>query len=235
MSTRTHDLIAAARALAVGVGLVLVTPSGAAAQEPAGTVVVIDAEDGAPLEAGGSDTAFRVQLPDGAACPGDSEEGQYRVQSFLVPVDADPGALRYEGLHPQTEDGWALYETNTNTFVNRPTDRADEPGGEGRIVNLPPFSFAVFEPGLLPPGRYHLGVACSLFGETELHWSTEVAIDADADEPAGISWTVVDPPAVDGARTGGSTRILIALTAVGIAGVVLVRRRPVHHNGSVTP
>lgn len=209
----------------VALATTLLVPSPARAQS-AEDAVVVD-PDGLPMTGGSGDTPFSLHLPDGAACPGDSQDGQYRVQSFLVPVTADPATLRYQGLHPETDDGWALYEVNTNTYMNRPTAVATEPGGEGAIINIPSFSFAVFEPGMLPLGRMRIGLACSLFAETERHWEAQIEIVADEDDLAGISWTVVDPPA--GAGEGGSsTSVLggVALAALaGVGATLLIRRR----------
>ena len=206
-------------------GLLAVLPLAVPAGEPAaGEAVVVDLE-GRVLEGGDSTTEFTLRLPEGAACQGDSQDDQYRVQSFLVPADADPGSLRYRGLSPDTEDGWGLYQLDTRTFVNQPTAKADQPGGPGAVLEPPGFSFAVFEPGMLPIGRAWMGIACSLWGETTRHWVVAVELRADADDPAGIAWTVVDPPAASSgsAATSGGAAAGVAVVAIGA--LVVWRRR----------
>jgi MYXO-CTERM domain-containing protein len=208
----------------------------AGAQSP-GEVVVVSGADGSPITGGGSDTAFSLRLPDGAACPGDSEQGEYRVQGFLVPASVDPGTLEYKGLRPQTDGGWPLYEVSSITYMNRATDKADEPGGEGTIINIPAFSFAVFEPGMVPLGRAHLGIACSHYGTTERYWATDIEVVSDDADPAGIAWTVVDPPAP--ADEGSSAPVTMGLAAVALAAAVGVgrrrRRSAARHRSSVHP
>jgi hypothetical protein len=214
-------------ATAALLAIMLLTAAPGQAQSPGdGEAVVVSAEDGSPITGGGGDTTFSLALPDGAACPGDSEEGEYRVQSFLVPASVDPGGLQYKGLRPQTEGGWALYEVDTTTYMNRPTAKATEPGGEGTIINIPAFSFAVFDPGMIPLGRARIGIACSLYSETERYWATEVEIVADDGDPAGIAWTVIDPPTDAAQGDDSSSAIPVAIAvAVGTGAVILGRRR----------
>lgn len=192
-----------------------------------GDAVLVNGRGTAPVGGGGSTTLFSIRLPDGAACPGDSEEGQYRVQSFIVPATVDPGTVRYRGTRPVAENGWALYGVDTRTFVNAATAKAAAPGGEGVIINVPVFSFGVFEPGMIPAGRYVAGIACSLFAETVRYWSTEIVLVADAGESAGFAWTVVDPP--PGAAPTRSTpqggRLLTLGVAVAAAGSLALRGR----------
>lgn len=219
-------IVVAAAVLAVSV--VLGGPA-LAVSRSAGAVVVDGADRTKVLGRGGSSTPFSIRLPDGAACPGDSEQGQYRVQGFLVPAAADPGEVVYKGLRPVVDGAWALYRTDTTTFMNAPTNKAEEPGGEGRIINLPVLSLAVFEPGMLVIGRYHLGVACSLFSETKRYWSVEVEMVADAaDKPAGIGWQVVRVE--DEAGSTGFPRAMLAgvvATAVAVPVVLFQRHRRV--------
>lgn len=206
--------------------------AGPAPGGPAGEAIVLDA-DGEPLTGGGGSTPFSLGLPEGAACPGDSANDQYRVQSFLVPADADPATLRFLGQRPQyqgqaadSDGGWALYELNTNSFLNRPTDLAPEPGAEGTIINLPSFSFDVFDPGMLPEGRVEVGIACSRFAETERYWSAELELVADPADAAGVAWSVLDPPTrADEAGSGPAVGVGLALAVAASAGFVLVRRR----------
>ncbi len=203
-------------------------PAGGSA--PPGAVVVVDPEGHRPLRGGGGSTPFTLALPEGAACPGDSVDGNYRVQSFLVPASVDPGEVVYQGLRPQVDGGWALYRADSATYVNQATDLASEPGGEGTIINVPVFSFAVFEPGMLPLGRAHIGLACSLFTRTMRYWSAEIELTADPHDPAGVAWTVFDPPAY-----GDGSGFPVAITAVAgglLAAMLAWRARPSRHDRS---
>lgn len=222
----------AGRLVAVAVtGAVLLLAPIAYAQDSTGTgtATVVDAQSREPISGGDGETAFSIRLPAGAACPGDSLDGNYRVQSFVAPIDSDPSTFVWKGLKPQVDGAWALYQVNTSTYMNAGTDKAPEPGGEGPIINIPSFSFAVFPKGTLTPGRYHIGLGCSLFAETERHWSTEIEIDSDESDVAGIAWRVVDPPAGTGddglpigAIAGGA---LVALGGIATAAVVRNGRR----------
>ena len=53
------------------------------------------APSGRPIDGGGSATPFTLRLPDGAACPGDSANDGYRVNSYMVPLDVDPTTVTY--------------------------------------------------------------------------------------------------------------------------------------------
>jgi hypothetical protein len=203
-----------------GAIMILTAAGGPVGAERAGGAVVVDGEEFRPLEGGGSETPFSLTLPKGAACQGDSQSEDYRVQSFVVPERFDPDELVYEGLHPKVEGGYSLYQLDTASFINKATDIAEEPGGEGAIINIPPFTFGVLKPGRLQPGTYHLGIACSLFGETTRTWSTEIEFVSDASDPDGLAWTVIGEPAFDvdgGGRSVPAAALVVGLGAVGIA------------------
>lgn len=226
----TVGAVAGAAAVAISI-IFLASPAFAGVPKTGDAVVVSTTGTHDPIAGGGSTTTFTIRLPEGAACPGDSEEAQYRVQSFLIPASADPGAVVYKGQRPQLEGAWALYRTDTTTYMNAPTNKAARAGGEGEIINIPNVSFKVFSPGMIKAGRYHLGIACSRFAETKRYWSTDVDVTADpGDKPAGIAWKVLDPPA-SGTGAGGSLPVLpfaVGLGAVAVVAVVLLvaRREP---------
>lgn len=208
--------------------------SAAAPAEDAGEVVVV-AEQGSSrrLSKGGSATEFSLRLPDGASCPGDSANDNYRVQSYMVPSTANPAEILYDGLGPVpfALGSWAtfrqpLYETGTSAFTNAQTANANAPGEPGPIVNIPPLFFGVYGPGELPPGRYNVGIACSLYNQPVRYWNTEVVLVASADdEPSGITWNLPDSdgPAV---RSGGLGGVVAGGgLAVALAVAVYARRR----------
>jgi hypothetical protein len=213
--------------------LVLVVAGGwarpaAAEGERAGSAIVID-PGGDPLDHGGSSTPFTLELPTGAACPGDSANDDYRIQSFVVPDGVDPAGLTYDSTMPVGEGLYALYEVNSNPFVQGLTAMAVNPGDPGVIDGLPTFDFVVFPPETLAEGVTHIGIACTLFNETVRYWDTDIVLtDTPDDRPAQLTWEAVGAPA----GSGSSTPVLawvglgaVVLVVVGGA-VALVRRRP---------
>jgi hypothetical protein len=200
-------------------------PSAWAQAQAAGEVVVVEADNLAKeLTGGGSATVFTLRLPDGASCPGDSANDQYRVQSFIVPSADDPGIFTYGSIKPDGEGRWALYGVDTRPFVHALTERNDGAGLPGRIGGLPPLSFAVFPPGELPEGAYRIGVACTRFRKTERYWDTELMLlTGPDDEPGQLRWHLasVDPSSGDG--SSGATGL--ALVAAAAALVAFLARR----------
>ncbi len=193
-----------------------------AADDRAGDVVVVD-ESGAVATAGGSATAFGLRLPSGASCPGDSADDDYRVEAFLVPEGTDVGSVVYGELAPQVEGGSSLWDTNTNVFDGELTSDAP-PGEPGLIVNLPNFSFAVLYPGELAAGDYRIGIACSLFNETQRYWDTSFVVTADpADQPAAFRWTAEPAPDADRILASSSSPATPSgSSGIGTTGVLLV-------------
>jgi hypothetical protein len=168
------------------------------AAEFAGTLGMATAGTGSaqqPLSSGGSATPFALVLPSGAACPGDSATDDYRVQTYMVPSTVSPGTLTFDPNGPSPQGVGAdfrqpLFDTSGNPVVNRLTDIAT-----GTISGLPTFDFAVYGPDgpdLVPAGTYNVGVACTLNLVLERYWNVQLVFTADpADEPSGITWTVV--------------------------------------------
>ncbi len=217
----------------VGTGAVLTTlclgTAAAAVAQPkdAGeAVLVIGGEAGAHAEVG-SATPFSLRLPKGAACPGDSANDGYRVQSFVVPASAEPGGLRYKSTGPQGDGRYSLYEVSTRGYVQVQTANADVPGGPGLILNVPSFSFGVLSPGMLADGTYHVGIACTLLNETVTSWHTDIVLTANAsDRPAGFRWrSAAATPAARG-RSPLATIGLLGLAVIAVALTLVVLRRP---------
>lgn len=213
--------------VAAMVAVVLMTPTqAAAAGKDMGTVEVI--QGGGSTErsgGGGSSTVFSLGVPAPAECPGDSADDGYRVQSFIVPATDDPGALTYRSVMPVGEGRYALYDVYTNPYIQALTAKATRRGGPGPIVNVPDLNFAVFPPGKLPPGRYTIGIACSLMNETVRYWDTDIELRHAADDrPGQLRWRVLGT----GASAGGdapSPWAPFAGAALVAAGVVYVVRR----------
>ncbi len=188
----------------------------------------VTAPGGSTLDHGGSATPFTFQLPSGAACPGDSANDGYRIQSFVVPADVDPGDLTYESTKPAGEGLWALYATTSDPFVQGLTAVATDRGDPGVIDQLPALDFAVFPPGTLAEGVNHIGIACTLYNETVRYWDTDVVLtNTPGDSPAHLTWVVPGAPARSGSSSSRvrSFAIGVVVLAVLIAAFALTRRR----------
>ena len=225
--------VSAALALASAVAaLCFVAPPAGAVTSSGRAFIVTGAGSSAGLGDGGSATPFSLRLPGHAECPGDSADGNYRVHGFIVPASVDPGTMRWNDIAPVVPGGYALYDLGTNPYSEAFTAKATHTGGPGPIINIPSFSFAVFVPApVFPPGRYHIGIACSLYNVLERYWVTDIAIANDpSDRPAQLHWRALDIPR---ARTRSGTSVwaivapaVLVLLAAGVAGRrVLTRSR----------
>ena len=172
---------------------------------------------GKQISDGKGSTSFSF-LPQGKSeCQGDSAEGNYRIQSFIVPQTVDPKSLTFESTKPAGVGNWALYDVNTRPYVQDLTSVAVAPGKPGRIDSIPQLSFAVFPPGTLAPGLYKMGIACSLMNDATRIWETTIEITEDLnDSPANIRWTVIGGVTAE----GGSTNP-VPLLALGVVSVAL--------------
>ncbi|MGE3620003.1 MAG: hypothetical protein AB7L84_06025 [Acidimicrobiia bacterium] len=219
-----------------------ISPGATAGAAPAQSVerqpVAIVDEAGESLDGGGSTTPFTFDLPDGAACPGDSADDNYRVDGYMVAADVDPATVEFDGLGPtpvayggdHAAFRMTLYETGSASFASALTDDAEEPGDPGVILGLPHFSFEVYAPGDVPPGRYKVGIACTLVRKVSTLWENEIEVTVAADDqPAQIRWQVLgnDLAAEAGGDGGSSSRLplVLGLAAVVLLGVAFVARR----------
>ena len=190
----------------------------------AGDLVVVDAGNPSKeLTHGGSATKFTFRLPADASCPGDSENDQWRVQSYLVPATYDPGTLHYGDIAPEGNGLWALYSLDTHAFVHILTLPNSQAGLPGRIDTLPAFSFVLFPPGTLPDGHYRVGIACTLFRATAKYWGTEFIVTTSPnDQPGQLEWRVAGVPSGTTKGSSGSTGTGWALVGVGVLGIAAV-------------
>lgn len=174
---------------------------------------------GAPLSAGGSSTAYALTPPPAAACSGDSATGQYRVQTYMVPVSVDPSSLTFDSSGPLPAASGVnyrqpLFSAVGSAFVNKTTAVST-----GLLTGLPTFSFAwVGADGttFLPAGVYNIGYACTKgqASPTQLDrfWNMQLTIVADAlDVPSLLTWAV---PAVSATTTTAAS----ASTTTTVAG-----------------
>jgi hypothetical protein len=190
-----------------------------------GEVAVVEPDDHShPVTEGGSATSFTLVLPDGAACPGDTFNDQWRVQGFLVPREDDPANLKFAGNKPEGDGRWGLYQTDGQTYVQVPTAQNDAAGQPGRVLGIPSLSFEWFDLDYLPAGKYRMGLACSLFQDPGPYWDTEVEIVADpADSPGKFTWRMLraaDPSLIDYSESSVRRWVLIGSSAV-LAGSLL--------------
>lgn len=186
--------------LALGAGLLGgATPAGA--QEVDGSLdagdLAILGSDGRRLDRGGSATKFTLKLSGAAECPGDSQNDNYRLYSFMVPIELAAEDVAFNGLGPiprafeRYEDfRMPLHDVTTSDYAGGFTAEQDEPGGPGAIVDIPMLSFAVYQKGELPFGEYRVGLACRVFNETKKFWDTAIVVSPDRDDPAGFGWHV---------------------------------------------
>jgi hypothetical protein len=151
----------------------------------AGTLSLIDPTSKLDITTGGATTAFEIKPPTGAACPGDTASGGYKVNSYLVPLTIDPATLAFNNTGPTSATpGFvqALYTAAGSAFTNKATAPTTA------IINaafVEPFSFGVFQaaataptPVIIPDGAYNVGIACTLTGLPEKYWN--VVIDFKA-------------------------------------------------------
>ncbi len=197
-----------------------------------GDLALVDANRrGVILENGGSATEFSVDLPKNSACPGDSQNDDWRLQTFIVPADADPATLEYNNVGPTGTKQYAIYDIFTAPVVDQLTVPNDVAGEPGRTTPFPPMSFAVFPPGEIPPGEYRIGVACTWFGATADYWDTEIVIAAEPkDEPAQLTWRLPSAPPAPLSSTATSsefpwTIVFLGIAVAAIAFVVILNRR----------
>lgn len=233
---RTRGAVGGAAGAALVALYLHAVPALAAPASVTGEAVVISPPPRAkPLSSGGSATAFSLRLPPGASCQGDSADDNYRVQSYMVPAADNPAALSYASEGPEGTGRFPLYDVTGSPFVNVQTANVDEPGGAGTIVNIATFSYAVFPPGELAPGRYDVGIACTLNNRTTRVWNVETLVArAPEDKPAQLRWAV---PGVSSQSDNSNFPLAAALAVsllVALAAYALVRRQRSGHRSALT-
>ena len=226
-------------AVVAAVGAVMITSGPALGQDAqtgddAGAAIIVDSVNTArELDEFDSTTAFRLRLPEGASCPGDTANDDYVVQTFLVPADTDLASLKYNDRSPDGND--LLYRplrfVNGESSVQVPTNQNGGPGQPGLIVEPAlPFTFAFYRENSLPPGRWKLGVACTPLGwVVDRFWDVEVELESAPEViPGGLRITVLDDEgsvAVETSDDDPSVIPILVGAALLIAVLVVVIRR----------
>lgn len=205
-----------------------VVAAGAPVDGDAGAIALVSPTSGGELNQGDRETRFVVQLPPAAACPGDSANDDWRVQSFLLPDGTDPLQIEYEGDVIVGATGWPLYGGDTVPYTNQMTGANERPGQPGLINEPRRMTFAVLDPGTLTDGRYRIGIGCSvgIRGQIKRYWDAQIEISGDrADDPGAMRWTVVEAAAP--AESGGRRGLIVAgaVVVLAVAGAVLVFNR----------
>jgi len=193
-------------------------PSDAASD--AGQVVVVSATDlRNPIESGEHTTTFTIRVPDGAECPGDSMNDDWRLQTFFVPSSDDPAELTYYvtgPAGPEDDRRVSLYTADGRPYVDELLPANDRPGLPAEIPTFPPMSFKRLPVDYLPTGSYLLGVACTdRAGRTQRYWDTSVDVLSG---PGIMQWRVT---AAQPNSPGSSTR-LWSVPVLVVAGVLLL-------------
>lgn len=202
-------------------------PSDAASD--AGQVVVVSATDVRnPIEFGEHTTTFAIRVPDGAQCPGDSMNDDWRLQTFFVPSSDDPAELTYfvtGPAGPEDDRRISLYTAEGRPYVDELLPANDRPGLPAEIPAFPPMSFKRLPVDYLPSGSYLLGVACTdRAGKTQRYWDTSVEVLSG---PGTMQWRITAPQPK---ALGSSTQpwlvpvLVVAGVLLFVAAVVLWRR-----------
>jgi hypothetical protein len=226
----------------VGVSCAFV-PAADAAGTREGDVTIVDIDGSyGPLTHGGSATEFSLRLPADANCPGDSKHDQWRVQSFMVPASMDPAGFVYalqgvKGLGPNGETLHPIFDIYTHP-VSQVMLRPNSVAGQiGQIDAMPPMSYEVFTPGMIRPGAYKIGLACTYFRETAKYWDTQIVITASAsDRPAGFVWRLSSAPeSVLDSGDGFPWVVVGGLVLLAVAAVVVALGARAKHRVHSTP
>jgi hypothetical protein len=194
-----------------------------------GDVALFD-NSGRPVTSGDGSTVWLARLPEGATCPGDSANDQWRIQGFFVPVSDDVNAIKYgpAGPTPVMQKQFSLYSLDLSPYVH---EFLIANGGEGQpgVVPLPPaMSFTLLAQNRFAGGTYRLGFACTYFGTTTQYWDTVIEMSgAPGATDAELSWSVPNPADVV-ARTESSRTtvwVLVGVAAALALGVLVLRSR----------
>jgi hypothetical protein len=195
----------------------------ASTAEKAGAAVVVD-PSGQTLNSGGSATPFTLELPAGAACPGDTYHRGYLVYSYVAPAGTDPADLSFAGTFPSS--GLDLITSRGVPFVTQATAEFT-----GAIQALPDFSWQRYDHDTtdLPPGPYNVGIACAEGeGKVVKYWNVPIVLTADSRDAGGFTWQATNPKADPAPHHGDTGPLMVALIVVIVilaGGLALVLRR----------
>ncbi len=189
-----------------------------------GTAEIIHPATGAPLDSGGSETTYGVNLPAVASCPGDTEHDGYHVYSYLVPAGYTPTQVRYTSL-PSRWSGYFSYGAYYGPVNTAP--------GTGQVMTLPVFSwtrYSSYLDDLFPGGVRHAtwegGIACAdSYGTVTNYWNTQILFTRTSSDPGGFVWRVVNSQPVSSNSTHVIVGVTLLVVAAFLGGLVLVLSR----------
>ncbi len=181
---------------------------------------------GTPAIAGGnSDTQFLLNLPEGAACTGDSATDNYRVQTFMAVATTDPATLTFGGSGPNNANvGASFLQPLFAATGNSPVSGRLAAPVSGQVDDGVVFSLAavtsggvVQAQGVLPEGDYILGYMCTVGTALDKYWTATLTIAHDDTESrAGITFAVQQTdPGTDTTTTTSTTTTTVADGGIG--------------------
>ena len=191
-------------AVAASTATVFNAPAAFAAGTLEGPAAVRSAGGAATLASGNSGTTFTIRPPSGAACPGDSANDNYLVQTYMVPASVDPSTLTFDADGPVPLGTGAsfrqpLYSTTSQPVVSQLTAPATVAPGPGAIINIPDMNYGAFAPGDIPAGVYNIGIACTLgppsATQMKNFYNVQKTFTTPGGGPAAVNWSVGAVPA----------------------------------------
>jgi hypothetical protein len=231
------------RALTAGVfGIVLAAAAvtgtaSVAGAATAGAEVIVSPGTTKALASGASSTPYGVVLPTGAACPGDTAHDGYHVFSYLVPQGSSPTDVSFKTGEPSTGFGYisaGAYSGAVNTAEST-----------GQVVGLPTdFVWTRLTPqDLFPTGAtsatWNGGIACAdTHGQVTDYWNSTIRFTADAADPHGFTWKVIDQGTVQSTPPVGlwvGIGLLVIAAGAGATALRMRRRDPGDRSGRDGP
>ena len=200
--------------------------------------------DGRIVNSGNGATPFFIALPDGATCPGDSANDQWRAQSYLVPEGDDVLTLWFGSTGPEPpweSNRYPMFENQNGLPMSQMMlARNAAPGSPGLVEQSGETSFRVHAENDIVSGRYRIGIACAYFRQTTQYWDLVVDITAASDsDPKHLRWKVVEAPgtvvpASPAEQDSILSRVLIAFGAMLLGGVVISTRLSRRHHATAS-
>jgi hypothetical protein len=202
-----------ALSLAVGIPTLQGIAVGAWADGTRVGATIINASH-SPVGSGGSQTAFSVALPTGAACSRDTTTGRYHVYGYIVHLATNPGALRWDAngpvlpLTPPDNDTHTLYDTTGSPYVAQNTAIHTGQVPQSAAFRLTEYTIDGSR-GMslaLPAGTYNVGIACVTDKfTTDKYWNVQLTFARSSNDPNRETWTVVPGSGSEGTGSSASS------------------------------